>query len=165
MVTRTLLILLLAASPAAALDDSTPNSRAKAALALTTAKAATCGKCRDDLNACRKDSLKTGKPLVVVVNHDCGGLAKKMPTAIFCRVPAYEGDGQAKTNTPRTVVLTPDAKDQSFLIRGSLPASANLDDVKKALKPAAPAPAQPLPNPPLNWVIAPPALYPACRTT
>ena len=92
------------------LGDEAADARASAALALSKSKAPAakdCGKCRTDLDVCRGEAAKTGKPLIVLVNTDCHTTAKDVTKAIFVRVTEYAEDGVV-ANKPRIVLIKPD---------------------------------------------------------
>ncbi|MBX3397478.1 MAG: hypothetical protein KF873_01945 [Gemmataceae bacterium] len=69
--------------------------------------AADCGGiCRTDLDACRTESLRTGRPIVLFVGGPtCEGRAAALPAnAIACRTLEYDGDGGRPT-AKRVVIL------------------------------------------------------------
>lgn len=81
-----------------------------AAAAEPTAVASTtpdCGGiCRTDLDACRAESLRTGRPIVLFVGGPtCDGRAATLPAnAIACRTFEYDGDG-GRPSAARVVIL------------------------------------------------------------
>lgn len=154
---RTLLTLLCVgfAAPLAAADD-TPESRAKAALALTAAKnAVVCGKCLTDGEAAYALAKRTGRPLVYAVNCDCHGFAKANVAVVVCRIKTYDADKQA--DKPRFVLITA-GDDGGMYVRDSLPAATKPAELKTAVEKAAkPKPTKPQPpaKEPLSWSYAP----------
>ena len=103
MVTYIILTVALLLPPAHANEEA--GAAASAALALSKAKGVLeCGKCRTDLEACRGEAIKTGKPLVVLVNTDCHATGKDLPAAIFVKVSEYTKDGIV-ADKPRIVLI------------------------------------------------------------
>jgi len=96
-----------------------------------------CGRCRTDLDACRAESLRTGKPLVLFVGG-CDGRAPDLAdgAAIPCRVPAYAGDDRAESEK-RIVILGPKAGAAKLTIWQTLPSGASALELGAAVRAAA----------------------------
>jgi len=93
-------------------------NKAKAALALAKAKSDL--PCATDIEKCRAESKRTGKPLILAVNVECKGLSSVFQgTAIFCKVKSYKEEGHVETE-PRFVFISPDVKNGELFIRSTL---------------------------------------------
>lgn len=133
-----------------AIPDENPSMEAQAALALAKAKQLQCV-CKEDktIEVCREESKKTGKPLVLSVNVDCKGVSSVFgSTAIFCKVKSYTEEGQADSNAPRFVIISPDEKGGQLYIRKTLSPTIKLTEFEGALKTATKVPQT---KQPLNW--------------
>ena len=130
----TMIALILATVIPMSLADETRTARVAAALA-----DGGCGKCRTDLDACRAESLATGKPLVLFVGGCDGRASDGAGTAsIPCRVPQYTGDGRPGAEK-RIVILGPTVGEAKLTIWQTLPGGAPAGDVAAAVRLAAPA--------------------------
>ena len=102
--------------------------KARVALAL----AGGCGTCRVDLDECRADALRTGKPLVLFIGG-CDGRAKELDTsAIYCRVAEYKIESKPVEGV---VVLgkLKGEKDALFIL-AQLPKASTSAEIREAVK-------------------------------
>ena len=98
-----------------------------------------------DLESCRAESLRTGKPLVLFVGRGAGVNIVRDGTAIYCRVDSYRVEGKPASGI---VVLGPMKGGESKLLYvwNQLPGDAEavvVVDAVKAAKSKAPDP--------VNW--------------
>lgn len=124
-------------------DKQDRERRVRVALALAHTSPQTgevCGVCRDDVEACRKEGLKEGKPVVLFVGGPCDGLGKTAEAAgaIPAKAPSYSGDDRPAAEK-RIVVLEPKADGSGLMIAATLPAKSEAKDVTKAVREATPA--------------------------
>lgn len=107
-------------------------SQAQASLALSKAKTVKeCGKCRTDLDTCRAEALKTGKPLVILVNMDCHTNALHVPDAIFVKVSSYKADNITPDKS-RMILIQKAADGKSLEIQKTVEPMGK-DELKKEL--------------------------------
>lgn len=131
------LILVLCLVTVSYSSDSN-NAEAEAALALAKSKKCVC---HDDLEECKKESTKTGKPLVLSVNTKCEGFSSKLDWAIFCKVKTFDNDDKA-----RFVILSPDKKGGELVVRKTIQVDTKISEFEKQLKLCVKA------YKPLDWV-------------
>lgn len=130
---KTILTALVLASviPLSVADESR-RARVERALGETG-----CGRCRGDLDACRAESLRTGKPLVLFVGG-CDGRVSELTddAAIPCRIAEYAGDDRPDAEK-RIVILGPKPGGAKLMIWRTLPGGASAADLQAAVKAAA----------------------------
>lgn len=131
MVTYLLLTVALLLPPTPVTEEN--EATATAALALSKAKTIKeCGKCRTDIEACRAEALKTGKPLVILVNTNCHTTALNVTDAIFVRVKSYTADNNPTPDKSR-MVLIEKSKDGKTLEIQKTVEPLEKDELKKEL--------------------------------
>jgi hypothetical protein len=130
-----------------AADEANVNE-AQAALAMAKATQMKCV-CHDDIEKCRVESSKTGKPLVLSVNTSCEGISGCFKWAIFCKVKSYNEEGVSDPTTKRFVIISPDKVDGELFLRTTLPIATKFTDFETALSKASKVIKY---KKPLNWV-------------
>lgn len=126
------LFALVATVSGLSVASATPPDDAARKVRVALALSGGCGTCRVDVEECRADAIRTGKPLVLFVGG-CDGRAKELDgAAIYCRVAEYRIESKPVVGI---VVLgkLKGEKDALFIL-AQLPKASTPAEIRAAVK-------------------------------